>query len=56
MSNRRWWNANSDDYQAAHGRRLEETALAWGVWRIAEAELGHKRSNAELLAELQKLG
>jgi SAM-dependent methyltransferase len=40
MSNRRWWNANSDDYQAAHGRRLEETALAWGVWRIAEAELG----------------
>jgi SAM-dependent methyltransferase len=40
MSNRRWWNANSDDYQAAHGPRLEATALAWGVWRIAEAELG----------------
>ena len=25
-------------------------------WQFAEAELGHKRSNAELLAELQKLG
>ena len=40
MSNRSWWNANSADYQAAHGARLAETALAWGVWRIAESELG----------------
>lgn len=37
--NRERWNAQSDDYQAAHGSRLVETALAWGVWRIPESEL-----------------
>jgi SAM-dependent methyltransferase len=34
------WNASSDEYQSLHGARLRETALAWGVWRIAESELG----------------
>lgn len=37
--NRAYWNASSDSYQADHGRVLEDTALAWGVWRIPEAEL-----------------
>lgn len=38
--NRASWNADSDAYQAAHGSVLAETALAWGVWRIPEADLG----------------
>ena len=38
--NRAFWNSTSDAYQAAHGARLQEIALAWGVWRIPEAELG----------------
>jgi SAM-dependent methyltransferase len=37
--NRSYWNASSDEYQAAHGATLRETALAWGVWRIPESEL-----------------
>jgi len=52
---------------AAYGVLMEESfasARAYflvdkqGVlrWAFAEAELGHKRSNAELLAELAKLG
>lgn len=40
LKNRTYWNSTSDAYQAAHGARLEQTALAWGVWRIPEAELG----------------
>lgn len=38
--NRLDWNTSSDEYQQRHGRRLAETAMAWGVWRIPEAELG----------------
>ncbi len=38
--NRAYWDAQADAYQEAHGARLEETAMAWGVWRIAEAEVG----------------
>jgi SAM-dependent methyltransferase len=38
-NNRRFWNSNSDAYQAAHGGRLSDKALAWGVWRIPEADL-----------------
>lgn len=39
-ANRRMWDAEAADYQRKHGLRLEETALAWGVWRIPEAEVG----------------
>lgn len=38
--NRAFWNSTSDAYQAAHGATLKESAMAWGVWRIPEAELG----------------
>lgn len=37
--NRRFWNSASDAYQKAHGPVLNEKPLAWGVWRIPEAEL-----------------
>ncbi len=39
MKNRHYWNTASDAYQAEHGAVLEETALAWGVWRIPESAL-----------------
>jgi SAM-dependent methyltransferase len=38
--NRAHWNSTSDAYQAEHGSALREEPLAWGVWRIPEAELG----------------
>lgn len=38
--NRNHWNETSDAYQATHGPALAEQPLAWGVWRISEAELG----------------
>lgn len=38
--NRAYWDSTSDAYQAAHGATLGEKALAWGVWRIPESELG----------------
>lgn len=38
--NRAYWNSTSDAYQMTHGATLAEKALAWGVWRIPEAELG----------------
>lgn len=38
--NRRFWDADADDYQAAHGGTLARDAVAWGVWRIPDAELG----------------
>lgn len=37
--NQAFWDGTSDAYQATHGPRLEQTALAWGVWRIPESEL-----------------
>ena len=37
--NRASWNKASDAYQEAHGRLLDEKPLAWGVWRIREADL-----------------
>jgi SAM-dependent methyltransferase len=33
------WEAGSDAYQRAHGEALELAPLAWGVWRVPEAEL-----------------
>ena len=38
--NRTFWDADADDYQAAHGEALRSSPLAWGVWRIPEHELG----------------
>ena len=37
--NRVFWNADADDYQAAHGTALRAAPEAWGVWRIPESEL-----------------
>ncbi|MGH9254857.1 MAG: class I SAM-dependent methyltransferase [Vicinamibacterales bacterium] len=37
--NRTFWNSTSDAYQAAHGGALAQPAMAWGVWRVPEAEL-----------------
>ena len=40
--NRAFWDADADDYQAAHAVELAPArAKAWGAWRIPEAEL-HK--------------
>ena len=38
-TNRRGWNASSDQYQRRHGESLERTALAWGTWRIPDTEV-----------------
>ncbi len=38
--NREFWDADADDYQAAHAPDLGgEQARAWGVWRIRESDL-----------------
>lgn len=38
--NRAAWDAQSDEYQDAHTPELVgENALAWGIWRIPEADL-----------------
>lgn len=37
--NRRAWDRMSAQYQTKHGVRLTETARAWGVWRIPEAQV-----------------
>ena len=37
--NRAFWDADADDYQAAHGDVLARHPKAWGVWRIPEHEL-----------------
>ena len=37
--NRAFWDADADDYQALHGAGLERAPMAWGAWRIPEAEL-----------------
>jgi ubiquinone/menaquinone biosynthesis C-methylase UbiE len=38
--NRKTWDAASAEYQAAHDAALTEAPLAWGAYRIPEAELG----------------
>jgi SAM-dependent methyltransferase len=37
--NREFWDADADDYQAAHRDDFERAPNAWGVWRIPESEL-----------------
>lgn len=37
--NREFWDADADDYQAAHGEQLERGKV-WGAWALPEAELG----------------
>jgi SAM-dependent methyltransferase len=37
--NRRFWDADADDYQAAHGAELGAAPLAWGAFRAPESEL-----------------
>jgi SAM-dependent methyltransferase len=37
--NRAFWDADADDYQAAHGAALADAPVAWGVWRIPETTL-----------------
>ena len=34
--NRRFWDKAAEAYQDKHGRRLADTAAAWGVWRVPE--------------------
>jgi SAM-dependent methyltransferase len=38
--NRDFWDADSPQYQAAHGAALRDAPLAWGAYRIPEADLG----------------
>ena len=38
--NRGFWDELSAEYQATHGAALTAHALAWGVWRIPESEVG----------------
>jgi SAM-dependent methyltransferase len=37
--NRAFWDADSDNYQADHGGALDRAPLAWGAYRIPEAQL-----------------
>ncbi len=37
--NRSFWDADADDYQAAHGAQLAGAPLAWGAFRAPEADL-----------------
>jgi ubiquinone/menaquinone biosynthesis C-methylase UbiE len=37
--NRNYWDEASGDYQRQHGAALLAEPLAWGVWRISEAEI-----------------
>jgi len=37
--NRRFWDADADAYQDAHGGGLAEAPLAWGAYRAPESEL-----------------
>jgi SAM-dependent methyltransferase len=46
--NRAFWDADADDYQAAHGDVLARHPKAWGVWRIPEHQLGVLGDTARL--------
>jgi len=38
--NRAYWDTHADAYQAEHGAFLDDTAEAWGIWRIRESDVG----------------
>jgi len=38
--NRAFWDADADSYQAVHGEQLAGAPLAWGAFRVPEAQLG----------------
>jgi SAM-dependent methyltransferase len=38
--NRVFWDADADPYQETHGEALTRAPLAWGAYRVPEAELG----------------
>jgi SAM-dependent methyltransferase len=38
--NRRFWDADADAYQDLHGAELTRVPLAWGAFRVPEADLG----------------
>jgi SAM-dependent methyltransferase len=37
--NRSFWDADSDNYQDAHGDQLARAPLAWGAYRVPESDL-----------------
>jgi len=37
--NRKFWDADADSYQAAHGEQLARAPMAWGAYRVPESEL-----------------
>lgn len=45
--NRAFWDADADDYQAAHAEQLA-SGKVWGVWAIPEADLGAVGNTREL--------
>jgi SAM-dependent methyltransferase len=38
-TNRAFWDADADDYQAVHHSTIARDPRAWGVWRIPETEV-----------------
>lgn len=38
--NRKFWDADADAYQREHGAALDAAPMAWGAYRIPEADLG----------------
>ena len=44
--NRAFWDADADDYQAAHGDLLARHPKAWGVWRIPRTSSGRSATPA----------
>lgn len=39
-TNRTFWDADADDYQAEHTTQLDHGPAAWGVWSVPESEVG----------------
>src|SRR3954471_11429876 len=37
--NRKFWDDDADDSQAAHEPQLDRTTMGWGVWDLPESEL-----------------
>ena len=39
-TNRAFWDADADAYQAVHAEQFDRELCAWGVWGVPESELG----------------